>query len=367
MGSPQGCSRKRRAVPGVLRSAPGALAATLAAALQVACATALPGPALEVTADCQVRPLSSGGGGASFRGGSTAYGGGAPELGPLASTVEAPPPTDSDGPTPSSDGKRRSSDGGGAGAAIAGAVAAAVGVAAFAHYTDPAQMLRREGPMLPAKFSMSCLPVRGFVRGGWPLVVDYLSDGAGQPSLEIHLGTGGPAYVQALEGGRGRHLQHLALPPELGEEPRPALVLVKARGTGGPGRMQLLGLGAGPRAVGSVAIDQVDFGPPVLRRSARQSASYGFHSRSDFNHLAVAMLRIASTGSEIRVSLAREYRFDGGVSRDSRFGPHAWDGSDARNQTSPGAHLVQVRAWEAAGEAADWVTAWSIRSVQVSD
>jgi hypothetical protein len=333
---------------------PTRIASAVVTILLAACATAPPGPALELTADCRVvaagaRPVERGGG----------YGGGAPVDGAVLASAA---------PSEKGDGKG-SSSGIDPGAAAAGVGAAAIlGGLIYAHQTDPVQVLRRDGPVLPAEFSMSCVPLRGFVSGGWPVVVDYVADGNSQPSIEIHTAAGGPAFVQPLESGAGRHLLRFDLPQEVGASPRPALVLVKARrGDGsGPGRMQLLGLGAGPRAVGSVAIDQVDFSPPALRRSAHQQASYGFYSRSDFNRVVVEVMRVRNAPGEIKVGLAREYRFDGGVSRGSRFGPRSWDGTNAKDQASLGPHLLQVRAWVSEDEKS-WVTAWSLNSVQVSE
>lgn len=354
----------------------------LLAALLAGCATTVPGPALEVTADCQVRP-GAGSGGAPAGGFSLGFGGGPGQPnGPVAATsdgvlAQGLPSTTSDGPPSStstgSDGGRHKSSGPSAGAVAAG-IAVLFGGAILANQASAGQVLRNDGPVLPAEFSMNCVPVRGFVQGGWPMVLDYVADGSANPSLEIHLGEGGPAYVRALDGGRGRHYLRFELPANLADGPKPALVLVRAGGAadtaGGPGRMQIFGLGAGPRAVGSVAIEQVDFSPPTVRLSARQKAAYSFLSRSDFNHVAVEVMRIAAVRGEIKVSLARGFRFDGGVGRGEWFGraePRTWDGSNAQNQPSLGPHLVQVRAWMAAGDEADWVTAWSARSVQVTE
>lgn len=355
---------------------PTRFGSALLATLLAACATTVPGPALEVTADCRVRPRGGSGGepAAGFRIG---FGGGPGQpIGPLAATSDGLP-TNSDVVQPpaagGSEGGGHKSSGPSAGAVAAG-IAVLFGGAILANQASAGQVLRNDGPVVPAEFSMSCVPVRGFVKGGWPVVLDYVADGTADPSLEIHLGEGGPAYVRALDGSRGRHYLRFELPADLADGPRPALVLVRAGGAadtaGGPGRMQIFGLGAGPRAVGSVAIEQVDFSPPTVRLSAREKAAYSFLSRSDFNHVAVEVLRIAAVRGEIKVSLARGFRFDGGVSRGEWFGraePRTWDGSNAQNQASLGPHLVQVRAWMAAGDEADWVTAWSARSVQVTE
>lgn len=237
---------------------------------------------------------------------------------------------------------------------------------------DLARQLLELGPGLAPQFSMNCLPVRGFVKGGWPMVVDYVSNGAGDPVVELHLEDRDQPLVFPLDKANGRHFARFELPGSLGGSPRPALVLVRANGdrggTAARGSIQLFGLGAGPRAVGSVAIEQVDFLPPTLRRSAQQKASYSFHAKSDFNRVAVEVLQVRYVDNQIRVGLARAFRFEGGVSRDTWFGrgeARTWDGTDARNQASLGSHLLQVRAWATAREDGDWVTAWSAAAVEV--
>jgi hypothetical protein len=335
------------------------LGSALLGALLGACASSPPGSTLEVSTDCQVRAMPGGGAGASPAPGGFSIGVGGFSGGSSA------PKGGCDGPCPDS-GPR---------SGVGGGISFDLGqLLRSARKPDPALGLLSAGPSFPAEFSMSCLPVRGLVQGGWPMVVDYALGGAGKVSVEIHLEEGGAPFVQRLDGGPGRHLSRFDLPASLGARPRPALVLVRADedrgGPPAPAQVQLYGLGAGPRAVGSVAIDQVDFSPQNLRRSARETASYTFFARSDFNRLAVGVLRVHGGEGVIKVSLAREYPFDGGVSRGTWFGRgerRSWDGSDARNQPSLGAHILQVRAWASAAEAGDWVTAWSGRGVQVSE
>jgi hypothetical protein len=231
-----------------------------------------------------------------------------------------------------------------------------------------------DGPGFADGYSHSCMPIRCFARGGWPMVVDYTSDGASVTTIEIHVRGEAQPVVIELDNRRGRHLQQFTLPPALGNEARPAVLLLRSVRAGaggyGAGNVQLHGLGAGPRAVGSVAIEAVEFGPPLVQRSARQQASYSFLSKSDFNHVSVSVLHVDNAGGQVRVDLAREFRFDGGISRGSVFGrnpPRQWDGTDAQNRASLGSHLLQVRAWMSAREEADWVTAWSTQPVRVAD
>lgn len=329
------------------------LALLFLAALSGGCATVPEGPALEVGADCQVRAASGGpaAGGPPPGGFTLGFGG--------FSGGSSSPKYGCDGPCP--DSGHSSGVGIGVGLDLGQLLRSA-------NRPDPAAPLLAKGPGFPTEFSMSCLPMHGLVKGGWPMVVDYTLARPGGVSIEIHLEGGGAAHVQHLDGSPGRHLLRFDLPASLGTAPRAALVLVK--GGEEAGRLQLFGLGAGPRAVGSVAIDQVEFTPSVLRRSARETARYSFFARSDFNRLAASVLKVQAGEGAIKVSRVREFDHPGGVSRGTRFGPGAaqpWDGSDERNQASPGLHLLQVRAWASAAEDGDWVTAWSGRGVQVSD
>jgi hypothetical protein len=237
---------------------------------------------------------------------------------------------------------------------------------------DAAELLVQSGPQFPENFSMSCAPVQAFVRGGWPVVIDYEPDGQSDVVLEIHTVTATNPYVVALESAAGRRLRKLDLPAPMGDSAQVALFLVRAtkRPEKAPGRVQLFGLGAGPRAVGSVAIDQVEFKPSAMRVSQRQKASYSFYSRSDFNRSVVEILRVRRSAEEIRVSLARSNPLEFGINRGTWVGkkePLTWDGMDGNNHVSSGPHLLQVRAWLNSQDARDWVAAWSPGMVVVSE
>jgi hypothetical protein len=237
---------------------------------------------------------------------------------------------------------------------------------------DAAELLTQSGPQFPATFSMSCAPVQGFVRGGWPVVIDYRPDGRSDVVLEIHTIDADRPYSVALDRAAGRRLRKLDLPGSLGDTPQVALFLVRASRppNATPGGVQLFGLGAGPRAVGSVAIDQVDFRPGTMRISQKQRASYSFYSRSDFNRSVVEIMRVQRNSEEIRVSLARSTSLDFGINRGTWIGKKealTWDGMDASNRVSNGPHLLQVRAWANSQDARDWVAAWSPSTVVVSE
>jgi|SoiMethySBSTD1v2_1073268.scaffolds.fasta_scaffold36407_3 hypothetical protein len=237
---------------------------------------------------------------------------------------------------------------------------------------DASDMLLETGPQFPEQFSMSCAPVHGFVQGGWPVVVDYQTTGPTRAVLEVHGTATQQPHVVTLERAERRTLVKLNLPQTFGATPQIALYLVRAEKqvANTPGGVQLFGLGAGPRAVGSVAIDQVDFGPSALRVSQKQRASYSFYSRSDFNRVVVEIVRVARAAGEIKVSLARSTPLDITLTRGTWVGkkePLTWDGMNGANRVSTGPHMLQVRAWLNGQDARDWVAAWSPSAVVVAE
>lgn len=229
------------------------------------------------------------------------------------------------------------------------------------------------GPGFDTRYSNSCMPIRCLVQGGWPMVIDYSPDGQSITTIELHVQGQSKPIIYELSNKRGRQLMKFELPASIGRSSRPAVMLVRSMrdkpGERGLGHARIHGLGAGPRAVGSVAIQQVDFGPPLIRSSVQQKANYRFLSKSDFNHFTVGVLRIDGTEGQIRVDQAREFSFAGGISRGTTFGrvpERFWDGTDAANKPSLGTHIIQVRAWMSSRNEADWVTAWSEQTVLVA-
>lgn len=341
--------------------------ALLAALFIAACATPAK-PRFDLTDDCRLRSLPW-----------SQTSSPAPAFGFGAGGRPAPPQPEYRAAPTSGDAGSESRDGGrGDGYSRGGGLGAGFGLdlgslLARSDAPDFGQWLV-DGPGFADSYSNSCMPLRCFVKGGWPMVIDYTPDGESLSTIEIHVpGAAGPVVIN-LDNTRGRHVLQFRLPESLGSSTTPAVLLVRsmrnAPGPSAPGHVQIHGLGAGPRGVGSVAIEGVEFQPPLVRRSARQQASYRFLSKSDFNHVAVSMLRVNNVDGQIKVDLAREFRFDGGISRGSVFGeapPRLWDGTDAQNRASIGSHLLQVRAWMSAREDADWVTAWSERSVRIAE
>jgi hypothetical protein len=233
--------------------------------------------------------------------------------------------------------------------------------------------LLREGPAFANRFNMSAFAMRGVVRGGWPVLIDFEQRSAGTAQLRIS-GRGLPeVFSYDLTGAcppPKRCLIQFQLPPELfGDELRPAVIAATATDSAGRNTLPeffVYALGAGPRAIGSVAVDQVTFGPAMIHVADQQSALYRFYSHADFSHTAVEFWKVEKKDDGRKLSFVDDRLIDGGIRRNEWIGMNErreWDGMEKGQKISPGQHKIQVRAWDRAG---DWVTAWSDSAVMVA-
>ncbi|HKI10656.1 MAG TPA: hypothetical protein VKA02_00985 [Candidatus Acidoferrum sp.] len=238
-----------------------------------------------------------------------------------------------------------------------------------------ASQIDKKGPQEPAVFSMSSFTVMGFAKGNWPIVIDYLLE---QDSLLIVViaPEGSEPIIYRLNGRKGHWQNRLSLPAQLGDKPLVAQYAIRALddtvGQIGPSHLHVHGIAAGPKAVGSIGIDRVDFSPPAISTEQGQKARYLFHSISDFKNVEVDFIRLAMFNNQI-IAARVGGKSVGGVSKNTQKDGD-WDGkSDGGGQAaksySPelqkwlraprGQHLVQVRGWWGAKDGGDWVTALS--------
>src|SRR5690606_5937318 len=208
----------------------------------------------------------------------------------------------------------------------------------------------------------SAFGVRGLVRGGWPVVVDYVQQRPGRVLLRIAIPGAETVTYRLDKFGLGRHVLRFDLPPFLGDRLKPAVIALTAADLD-TGRetidgFSVLGLGIGPRAVGSVAVDRLEFDPGLMRPARGETAGYAFHSRSDFDHAAVEFMQVTQSPDGVRKRYVHGQRI-GPVQREHRVESaptQRWDGRDEQAQLSAGRHQLQVRVWDEGG---DWVGAWS--------
>lgn len=232
---------------------------------------------------------------------------------------------------------------------------------------DEADLLR-DGPQLPTAYPVGSFSVRGFAKDGWPIVLDFRPEPRTRTTLDVVFGKKKVAsMVVDTNGLEGRHLVKQDT-PRFGwaKKARPATYVLRSEyidasgASAGPAPIQVYGIGGGPRAVGSVAIERLRFLPGVLRPGTL--ARFDYAAKSPFDHTHAEVLKFEADGSAIRLARVMEERAD-----DVRVGLHSgqWDGSDQRSRApSLGAHRFQVRAWFTTDDKS-WVGAIAPDLVQV--
>jgi hypothetical protein len=204
----------------------------------------------------------------------------------------------------------------------------------------------------------------GFVQNGAPVVVDVQAEPAPRPQLTIMVGErassttidpgGEPLVIQYQGGGAA--------------EPQVALfrltsMRMSENGKPKPAAINIIGHRRRAAAMGSVAINRVRFGPPLLRgrvRPGRARLCDGIAVRPP----GTDILRYRKGAKDTIVV----ERVCGGVysQLDARaYAGEAWNGrADRSNAASSGVHLLQVTGWELTGDRA-WVAAYSPTTVEV--
>jgi hypothetical protein len=249
------------------------------------------------------------------------------------------------------------------GAAAAGA---ALALGSWIHARNkPDAKLSREGPKMPGQFNMSSFSIAAFIRADWPVVVDHVLANGAELSIVV-LAEGVPPFNYRITSNTGGRQQHIfRLPSYFPAKPTRGMYTITATtGKSGivtPVYMRLFGLAAGERAVGSVAIDQVKFGPDTIHPKQKQEALYAFHAHTEFDRVRAEFMKAVTAQGQI-VSKLEDHDDIEGVHRETTPS-RQWDGKKA----SPGEHLLQVRAWESALAKANWVIAWSADQVLVEE
>lgn len=258
------------------------------------------------------------------------------------------------------------------GAAVIFAISQALAQEGGPADTELAERLFKDGPELPSEFSMSDFTLRGFVKADWPMVIDYEVKQTGFVWLIIGAKDIDP-YRYRINGARlGRQQAFITLPKRFGDQPLPASIAIRAtediQGEKILPSFRIYTLGAGPKAIGSVAIDQIKFGPPSIDVVRGQQAQYSFRSLSDFSRIKSEFIKITylpETGVRAEYVDSQDlHEITRGEILDP---PRRWDGRDRSERISLGQHQLQVRAWSQIRSEGDWITAWSDDWVEVSE
>ena len=233
---------------------------------------------------------------------------------------------------------------------------------------EDAASLARSGPKFPAKYAMSTFEMRGLVKGGAPFILDYNARQA-RVRIEIKVQDSKP-FVFNLEAN-GHAQKIFRLPESFGSDPQVAVISVSSMqdrpGENIPAPLEIYGMGMGEKAVGSVAIDQLKFGPPEVRIGRFGKVHYSFHSRSDFNRVVAEFAQVENRNNVIKVARVNtedlgEIAKNTWVGRDT---PRIWNGKGEDGEVSQGLHLLKIRAWRSSVKEGDWVVSWSPESVNI--
>ena len=226
-----------------------------------------------------------------------------------------------------------------------------------AHHAD--EQLSRNGPQFPSSLRMSDFQVTGFAKGGWPVVVDYEAEQGTYVLLTVVTQNAAPAQAVLAVPQTGRRLQLLRLPDAFGTSLKSASFSLTA--TNSPTDpatryLRIYGFGCGPKAVGSVAIDQLRFGPQAVSASQPET-HFGFHAHTTFDKMKAEFMQIAMVDNSIEGQTFDDKKIDRRVAEGESINDQ-WNAKKAKT----GQIQFRVRGWmtvRSETEGGDWVSAFS--------
>jgi len=265
-----------------------------------------------------------------------------------------------------------SSDAGAIAAGALGAVAAGVFIhELYEHNKDNGspEHLGHNGPEVPKQLDMGSFAIKGLVGPNWPVVLDFLIDSPGVVQIDITAADKRHYHVNIKNAPNYRAYAIFRLPPNFGSTTQAAVFQVQATapvqaGTAGTSTtapaLRTYGIGAGEKAVGSVAIDQLTFQPPSIHPKAKEVATYGFHAHSAFDGVrAEFVFTTLSKNGDILVQQDQGEKTLSAIPEGERA-RGTWEGKG-----KAGEHMLQIRAWRGLENGGDWVVAWSPDIVDV--
>lgn len=229
------------------------------------------------------------------------------------------------------------------------------------HYNASPEKLLHDGPQVPKEFDMNGFAIKGLVHPSWPIVVDFMLDSPG--AVRVDLTAADKHHYEVLLKGSPNHRAFaiFRLPPDFGSKLQTAVFRVNSVPAAGATTAPMLrtyGLGAGEKAVGSVAIDQLTFTPPTIHPKAKEFADFGFHAHSAFDGVRAEFIFTTFYNGHLLAQKDQEEKLSPIPEGERARG--TWEGKG-----KPGEHMLQIRAWRGLENGGDWVVAWSPDIVDV--
>ena len=273
------------------------------------------------------------------------------------------PPTKTGHPAETNPGRipHGSNDGPAIGAAIGAVATGAIIGELIAHHNTSPEKLGHDGPQVPKEFDMSGFVIKGLVHPNWPVVLDFMLDSPG--SAQVDIITEKRHYrARMTNAPNHRGYAIIRLPANFGTRLQTAIYQIRSIPLAGantpPPRLRPYGLGAGEKAVGSVAIDQLTFQPATIHPKANEVADYGFHAHSAFDGVRAEFIFTTLYNGRVLVQKDQEEKLAPIPEGERARGK--WKGKG-----KPGEHMLQIRAWRGLENGGDWVVAWSPDIVDV--
>lgn len=221
--------------------------------------------------------------------------------------------------------------------------------------------LTAAGPVIA--WALDAVSVQGPVKGKEPVVAAFEleEDGVLELTLKVSDAASGKKGREAAKrepevvsfGGRAgaREEKIGELPRKLGSEWRPAELAFAAyrAGTREPIGFEVFGLGVGRKAVGSLVVRQLTFGPREI--GAGEDAQISFLLLKDFDKARVDVLRELEADAARTAVRTLETACKLRRNRSCR---ETWDGTDDDGRRSTGRHQAQVRVWRDRTRSKDW-------------
>lgn len=220
--------------------------------------------------------------------------------------------------------------------------------------------LSDNGPQFSAAIDMSHFRVTGLEKGGWPVVVDYDAEPGAYVQITVVTQDAPPATaVLAAPAQTTRRLQLLRLPDVFGSSLKAATFSIDARASATdptPRYLRIYGFGCGRRAVGSVAIDNLRFGPEAVTASDPET-HFGFHTHTMFDKMKAEFIQVAFVDNTMQGQEFDNKKIDRRVAEGESINEQ-WNAKKAKS----GPIQFRVRGWmtvRSDNTGGDWVSAYS--------
>ena len=231
-------------------------------------------------------------------------------------------------------------------------------------WTKPAT-LDSDGPRFPVKQTLGKFQAQGYALAGWPVAIDLDTLPGTTNWLEIK--DKKDHSVRLPIAGEGRRVPVLRIPAvawlDTPAVARFSIVSIYPADNGEVRYqpLQIYGIAAGPRAVGSMKIAVTRFDPNET--SQPQNVRYALRADRQFDRSTVEVLRLPDKGKN-DLTLARDERL-----LPLPAGPHdgAWATMTQRKKDRSGVYMLQARAWLVGGrnDERDWTGAFAPNFVRV--